>query len=399
MSVIDILHRSTGGRPFVLMVMPYKDARTGADLRPWVFDLVKEVAEREFNVACVRADQLLGSGGDLREKIHDLIDLASLVIVEMSEDRPNVFYEFGYAAGRKKTPVLLLEEGLRAPYNAQGLEVLEYQNTISGAKVLREKLAGHLRGRLSPELPLLREMLAPSTPHPSYIVASPKYPGKNSRIHGSVFDRRTFGDHLGMLGVISAFGLFYGNVKGVELISAQHSHPDLLDEDFNLYLLGSEKVNPRSGELLAMVCKGRGIGWEFAPWPDPTAEKLGDWPVGLYRIQDGVPHDLRGTLTRIGPEEKDQIWTSDYGLIVRTPHPKHPNRLAMIMAGPHSLGTAAACLAATRVSLIQKIKDALPSAMEDRSKALWVLVKGTSNTKDFHLDEDGVTIEDVGVYE
>jgi hypothetical protein len=243
-------------------------------------------------------------------------------------------------------------------------------------------------------------MLAPELPHPSYIVASPKYPGATSRIRGQVFDRRTFGDHLGMLGVISAFGLFYGNANGVELISAQHSPPDLFDYDINLYLIGSEKTNPHSGDLLARLSRGRQPCWEFRPRSGWTDGKTGDWPVGLFRVEHGHEEEQLGKLSKVGEDTTSDIWTSDYGLVVRGPHPEHAKRLAMIMAGPHSLGSAAACLAATRVSLIKKIKSSLPERiLADKRSTFWVLVKGTSNPLDFHLDEDGVTIEDAGVYD
>jgi hypothetical protein len=57
MSLTDILHDQTGGRPFVLVAMAYEHRRTGAPLRQEVFTLVRDVVEREFNVACLRADR------------------------------------------------------------------------------------------------------------------------------------------------------------------------------------------------------------------------------------------------------------------------------------------------------------------------------------------------------
>jgi hypothetical protein len=401
-SLLDALHEATQGRPFVLVVMAYEDAKTHVPKRQTVLKLMRDVVEHEFNVACVRADDLLRSGEDLRWKIHQLIDRALLIVADVSEPRPNVFYELGYAVGRDKTPVLMVEKEkasrkhIKLPYDLQGLEVLEYQDSMDGAEIFRQQLIGHLRSRLKPEIPLLREMLAPSEPQPSFIVASPKYPGKTSRIKGQVFDRRTFGDHIAMLGLISAFGLFYGNAKSLELISAQHSPPDLLDHDINLFLIGSEKTNPHSGQLLAAFCRGQGCGWQFNPRPGWKKGKNGDWPVGLFRVDAKGRQEKHGQLTRVG---RGDVWTSDYGLIVRGPHPKHRNRVAMILAGPHSLGTAAASLAATRVSLIAKIKAALPDhVLADKRRTFWVLVKGVSNPKDFHLDEDGVSIEDVGVF-
>ncbi len=60
----------------------------------------------------------------------------------------------------------------------------------------------------------------------------------------------------------------------------------------------------------------------------------------------------------------------------------------MIAAGAHSLGTGAACLAMTRSSLIQQIRDALPSpvALSEKGKLLWVLVRGRVDPDD-HVSE------------
>ena len=68
------------------------------------------------------------------------------------------------------------------------------------------------------------------------------------------------------------------------------------------------------------------------------------------------------------------------------------------MAGPHTLGTAAACLAATRPGRIEQIKAKLPVGVEDKSSTFWVLVRGRASAKDSLIDEDGVEILEAGVY-
>ncbi len=108
---------------------------------------------------------------------------------------------------------------------------------------------------------------------------------------------------------------------------------------------------------------------------------------------------VKGKLEEMGPD-RAEVWTQDYGIIVRGPHPRHPDRLALIIAGAHSLGTGAASLAATRSVMIQKIKGKLPEkVLEDKKRAFWVLVKGTTSGKDLLLDEEGVSIEEAGVYD
>ena len=59
-----------------------------------------------------------------------------------------------------------------------------------------------------------------------------------------------------------------------------------------------------------------------------------------------------------------------------------------------------ATTAATRSSLSQQRRNRLPNGvLEDKTSTFWVLAKGVVNRKDYLLDEEGVTIEDAGVYE
>jgi hypothetical protein len=362
-----------------------------------LYELISQIAADRFNVACIRADKVTSSGYDLLAKIHELISRAELVIAEISELSPNVFYEVGYAVGVQKPPMLLIERGHEVPTDLKGLEVVEYENTMGGIDTFQADFFEHLRSRMNSDLAVLRDMLEPPAPQPSIIVASPKYPGKHSRILGQVWDRRTFGDHLGILGLISAFGTMRGDSRGIDLISAQHSPPDLLKLDANLYLIGSRKVNPRAREALDRIQEGKEPQWSFGPYPDGTPPK-GDWTVALYKIAGGKRALVRGKAERLGPG-REWVWTTDYGIIVRGPHPEHPGRSILVMAGSHSLGTGAACLAATRSSLIHEIRRKLPpGVLENKSVAFWALVKGSVNRKGFLLDDSGVSIVEASVY-
>lgn len=109
---------------------------------------------------------------------------------------------------------------------------------------------------MNTDLATLRDMLQPTVPHPTFIVASPKYPSADTPLAEGVYDSRTFGNHLGILGLISAYGSMWGEAKGIELISAQHSPPDLLHRELNLCLIGSAKVNQRTGEALKEIQEG-----------------------------------------------------------------------------------------------------------------------------------------------
>ena len=398
--VPETVLQATHGRPYVLVVMAYKDAHTQVDTHTALFKIIHGIVEQEFGLACLRADQVLRAGHELLVKIHDLIEGAALIIGEVTHPRPNVFYELGYAKGLRKTPLLLIERGAELPYDLRGLEVLEYENNIDGVDSLRKNLIGHLHVRLRSDLLMLRRMLAPIVPETSYIVASPKPPGDDSRrLRARIYDTRTYGDQLGILGVIAAFGSLYGDAKNVELISAQFAPRDLLQRDINLFLIGSPKVNAPTGMLLPLIMRNRSPQWEFAHADGVGNPQTGEWPVALYRTEKSSQMKLSGERITVGTDEKIEVHGSDFGLLVRGPHPNYSNRLVMIIAGAHSLGTAAASLAATRTGIIEKIHAKLPNGvMDDKSSTFWALVKGTVSPKDLMLDEAGVSVEEVGVY-
>lgn len=389
----------TNGRPFVFVIMPY-------DFK-WDFyeHHIKKVTENLTGLKCIRADDVLRAGGDLLEKIHLLIKEAEIIIADISIDSANVYYEVGYAKAIKKEILLIAIEGKEIPTDLKGLEIIRYRENREGVEFFDNQLNEHLKVIMkSHHIPLLKDMLIAENPIPAYIVSSPKYPASKSRILGQVYDERTFSDNLGILGLISAFGSFMFEGVGIELVSAQYCNPNLKDRDVNLYLIASKKVNPLSGVMLEELQRGRIPNWYLGAYP-PGSPEEGDYQGCLYRDIEGKREAVQGKLETIYFDDiKTQatIWKEDYGIIVRGPHPKHKNRMVMIMAGAHSLGTGAACLAATRSSLILEIKNKLKRHncdLADRDKTFWVLVKGTANETDKLLDPEGVTIEEVGVYE
>jgi len=386
-----IVEELTQGKPYVFVVMPYKSG--------WDFFVhVREVVRQAVGLAAIRADDVHGAGHDLLAKIHLLIERAELVIAEISTPSANVFYEVGYAVGAQKPLLLLVEEGVEVPTDLKGKEVISYSGSREAMEVFDKRLADHLRSRVNSQIALLRDMLEAPVPTPAYIVASPRYPGKDTRMRAQVYDQRTFGDNLGVLGLISAFGCIMGEGHGVDLVSGQYCRPDLLTRPLNLYLIGSPKSNPPVREMLQRLQAGREPNWTLGAIPDE--QEKGDYRTALYRTKAGRAEMVEGRTEYVGAEQA-LIHVLDYGIIVRGPHPDHPGRLAMILAGPHSLGTGAACLAATRSPLIQQIKAALPDGVDiaDKERTLWVLVRGEISRRDSLLDMEGVTVLEAGAYD
>ena len=394
--VADFVTEITAGKPFVFMIMPYKEGYA-------FFEKVQKIVGNSVGLACIRADHVHASGHDLLAKIHLLIDRSELVMADISTHSPNVFYEVGYAVGTNKPMLLLSKADAEMPTDLKGMEKISYRDDREGIEKFSVLLAEHLVLRLNSNLPILRDMLQAKDPNPSFILASPKPPGPQSRIRGQVYDQRTFSDNMGVLGLIQAFGAFMGERADIELISAEFCSPNILEEDVNLYLIGSDKVNPITKELLPKI-QQEGKKWIFAPLIGEKQD--GDYINCLYEDEISEARIIRGNVREVVVPDGGEtaiIHTMDYGIIIRAPHPNpaFSNRIILIMAGPHSLGTGAACLAATHSSLIRDIQAALPNKRDlaDKSKSIWALVQGRARENDYMLDVDGVSIIRAGTFE
>ena len=339
------------------------------------------------------------AGHDLLAKIHFLIEHADLVVAEISDGRPNVYYEIGYARGHGKTPLLVVEEGTKdIPADIIGLERLQYQPLGSTAADKSFKIAfqTQVTSRLNAEdIALIRDMVEGPSPRPAFIVVSPKPFVHDSEPQGNIFRRRTYGDDLGIVGLLSVFGSMWGDHRGLELISARHAPPELTCSDVNLYLIGSPKSTPQTGGLLRAIQDGLSPTWSFEQDPGAPAD---DQDPAWLLMRDGQPlkGELHGHFT--GPFG-GPVWIEDWGLIVRGPHPQRHGRIVLMMAGAHSLGTGAACLAATRSAFVRQIRELIgPDTLADKTAKFWVLVKAVADNDDCLLSESGVVVCEAGKY-
>ena len=381
--IADFIRAKTGGRPHVFVLMSF-----GA--RYDFYARLKQRVEQEVGVACLRADDVPAAGHDLLGKIHTLIERAEVVIADISDGNPNVFYEVGYSNALKKSMVLLVEGNKDVPTDVRGLEVIRF-GTRESANAL-DQLIEQLKVRVTSRLALLRDMLQGDTPTPAYIVASPKH--RPSSVSAAV--RHTFGDNLGILGLITAFGSILGENSSVELLSAELFPPEYLEMQSNFYLIGSKKVNAASGRMLELLQRERGPNWYIGA-DDPNAE-LADYPESLFWLDLGERRKLEPVRQKIGDQ---LICVKDRGIIVRGPHPKYPDRVALVLAGPTTLGTGAACLAATRSVLLSKIQEKLGTTTRigEKAKTIWVLVEGELASGDCSLDVGNVKILKAGTYD
>jgi hypothetical protein len=100
---------------------------------------------------CRRADDFF-AGGHILADILQGIREAEIVIADLSDRNPNVFYELGIAHMVKNAgEVLLLTQSMASiPFDLQGFRCIQYNSSEEGTRKLKEDLARALKEITSP---------------------------------------------------------------------------------------------------------------------------------------------------------------------------------------------------------------------------------------------------------
>lgn len=100
---------------------------------------VKETAS-QLDIVAERVDEQIFQEGIL-ERIYRQIDAADIIIADMSDQNPNVFYEVGYSHAKEKICILLTSNTDDIPFDLKYHRHIVYGNSISN---LRDMLTDEL---------------------------------------------------------------------------------------------------------------------------------------------------------------------------------------------------------------------------------------------------------------
>lgn len=118
---------------FVFVLMPFDQA----------FDDIYELAIKEACIGaganCQRVDEQFFDGTILK-RIYDQIAKADVIVADMSDQNPNVFYETGYAYALDKRVILLKQKGQDIPFDVKHYPHIIYEkNKLSNLKTSLER--------------------------------------------------------------------------------------------------------------------------------------------------------------------------------------------------------------------------------------------------------------------
>jgi hypothetical protein len=128
-------------RNLVFVAMPF----AGQDMDN-VYSAIKDEFTK-LDLRPVRVDENIGSGFVIQE-IKNLIEKAEFIIFDLSEERPNVYYELGYAhgVGNEAEEILLLaRQGTNLHFDIAPLRVQIYRSTENLRSIVRSNLKEMIR--------------------------------------------------------------------------------------------------------------------------------------------------------------------------------------------------------------------------------------------------------------
>ncbi|MBN2881424.1 hypothetical protein JXM83_05225 [Candidatus Woesearchaeota archaeon] len=127
-------------------------------------EIIKEVLD-ENNYTTKRADEIYGSKPIMEDIIKGIVS-SEIIIADLTDKNPNVFYELGISHTIKENDnVILLSQRIDdVPFDIRPYRILIYKPTITGAKALKKQLDKTLKEFRTKPIELRNFKFIPSIP-------------------------------------------------------------------------------------------------------------------------------------------------------------------------------------------------------------------------------------------
>jgi ATP-dependent Clp protease ATP-binding subunit ClpC len=123
---------------FGFVLLPHNDKFRG------IFEAAIRPAMAENGIEAKIAGDIYEPGSILNQ-VWACIRTAEVIVADVSERNANVIYELGLSFGLRRFPIILVRDPEALPFNLRALRYIKYEDSVAGAKKLKEDLAATIR--------------------------------------------------------------------------------------------------------------------------------------------------------------------------------------------------------------------------------------------------------------
>ena len=144
----DLVKNNIIEKDFVFIIMPMS-GNTEQDQENIhnVYTTIKTAAQTA-GYRAERVDRILGSTS-IDDKIYEYIGKAELIIADLSYERPNCYFELGYARALGKDLVIIYREGTKVHFDIDHYDNFSFNSAMSLEKELENRLLKHKRNNFN----------------------------------------------------------------------------------------------------------------------------------------------------------------------------------------------------------------------------------------------------------
>ncbi len=107
---------------------------------------IKAVGEKEFEFRVLRVDEIRDAG-QIAHQVLDNISRSEIVLAELSGERPNCYYEAGFAHALGKTMIFCIHHGEKIHFDLTGYRFIQWRTEEDLRQQLRKYLESHTSKR------------------------------------------------------------------------------------------------------------------------------------------------------------------------------------------------------------------------------------------------------------
>ena len=124
---------------YVFVVMPFKQEFDE------IYSAIRSAGEQiqGLRLRIERVSEIKGCTFDITREIEESIKKSGVVVCDVSEHNPNVYYEFGYAMAKEKSIILIAKDASILPFDTRQYKTLMYSSAYHCQNLLKESLLSH----------------------------------------------------------------------------------------------------------------------------------------------------------------------------------------------------------------------------------------------------------------